>query len=378
MRPRQRRTAGILAGMRRWVVGWVLLSGGCLDMNPVFIDPTDGDEAGETTSAPPATDAIVTTEPPDTMSGWTTEMSWPTSTSTDSAAETYSPDTMGTSEPATEGGTTTGLTPQPACGDGMLDPGEECDDQNAYPYDSCTDTCTVAVCGDGIAQDGAEECDDGKNLIPNDGCFDDCTGPVCGDNIVDITEACDDSNEMNDDGCDNNCTPTQKIIFVSSQLFTGDMGGLGGADAACNAMAKNAMNGPLPGTYMAWLSTDEQSPAQRMNHSTYPYVRSDRSHIADSWNALVTGMMFAPISLNEHGEKHPGIKPLPGGCGWSSVYTSTLASGKGFGLGEDCEGWTSTFGQTLSGSIGLGEVGWTEFCEVLSCETKAPIYCVQQ
>ena len=48
------------------------------------------------------------------------------------------------------------------CGDGMVDDGEECDDGNDVETDECLGTCVAAKCGDGVPQDGVEECDDGN------------------------------------------------------------------------------------------------------------------------------------------------------------------------------------------------------------------------
>ncbi len=90
------------------------------------------------------------------------------------------------------------------CGDGVLDPGEECDDGNDVNDDSCTNVCTLPVCGDGILQPG-EACDDG-NSVNDDSCTNVCTLPVCGDGILQPGEACDDANEVDDDACTNQCT----------------------------------------------------------------------------------------------------------------------------------------------------------------------------
>lgn len=89
---------------------------------------------------------------------------------------------------------------QPAsCGDGEIDPLEECDDGNTVATDACTDTCRNAICGDGITWAGDEECDD-ANPFPNDFC-DACRLPVCGDGVKAGDEECDDGNEIPDDGC---------------------------------------------------------------------------------------------------------------------------------------------------------------------------------
>ena len=58
----------------------------------------------------------------------------------------------------------------PYCGDGTLDTGETCDDGNNTDNDSCSATCQIEVCGDGILQTAlGEKCDDG-NTKGGDGC----------------------------------------------------------------------------------------------------------------------------------------------------------------------------------------------------------------
>lgn len=50
------------------------------------------------------------------------------------------------------------------CGDGILDPAEQCDDGNLDNTDACVGTCTNAVCGDGfVYATGGEQCDDGND-----------------------------------------------------------------------------------------------------------------------------------------------------------------------------------------------------------------------
>jgi len=97
---------------------------------------------------------------------------------------------------------TTGATGK--CGDGKVDPGEECDDGNEDEVDECTTKCKPPHCGDGILQPG-EFCDDG-NYDPNDECTDTCDFAVCGDGIVyEGVEQCDDANKVDTDACRNNC-----------------------------------------------------------------------------------------------------------------------------------------------------------------------------
>ncbi|HET9989353.1 MAG TPA: hypothetical protein VFQ65_12570, partial [Kofleriaceae bacterium] len=62
-----------------------------------------------------------------------------------------------------------------ACGNGFVDPGEQCDDHNQVAGDGCSADCTsTETCGNGV-RDGLqlEECDDG-NLVSGDGCDSKC------------------------------------------------------------------------------------------------------------------------------------------------------------------------------------------------------------
>ena len=95
-----------------------------------------------------------------------------------------------------------------ACGNGYVEIGEQCDDGNSVDGDSCNNNCTLnAVCGNGIIEPG-EVCDDG-NLVNNDRCNNTCTRiAACGNGYVEIGEQCDDGNSVNGDGCDNTCTLT--------------------------------------------------------------------------------------------------------------------------------------------------------------------------
>jgi len=95
--------------------------------------------------------------------------------------------------------------PQPSCGDGNVDEGEQCDDGNTADGDGCSATCvTEPCCGDGHL-DAGEQCDDG-NTSDGDGCSATCqTEPCCGDGHLDAGEQCDDGNTSDGDGCSTTC-----------------------------------------------------------------------------------------------------------------------------------------------------------------------------
>jgi cysteine-rich repeat protein len=91
------------------------------------------------------------------------------------------------------------------CGNGILDPGEACDDGNNLDHDGCSSTCVAeAFCGNGRVEPG-EECDDG-NFDPGDGCGMHCDTEVgCGNGILEVGEECEDDNQEDGDGCSATC-----------------------------------------------------------------------------------------------------------------------------------------------------------------------------
>jgi cysteine-rich repeat protein len=72
------------------------------------------------------------------------------------------PDAPPTSQPLPDARTTTPppldapVTKQAVCGDGTIDPGEQCDDGNTLDGDTCERDCTKARCGNGILDRGEE------------------------------------------------------------------------------------------------------------------------------------------------------------------------------------------------------------------------------
>jgi spore coat protein H len=93
------------------------------------------------------------------------------------------------------------------CGDGVLEGSElcasMCEDGNRVDGDGCSAECLFEYCGDWKVQPGLGEVCEGA-----EGCSWDClTTIVCGDGIRDETEQCDDGNAIDDDTCNNYCTP---------------------------------------------------------------------------------------------------------------------------------------------------------------------------
>jgi cysteine-rich repeat protein len=105
----------------------------------------------------------------------------------------------------------------PFCGDGVVQPGEECDDGNTRNDDACVLGCKNAFCGDGFLERGVEECEP-PNTATCDATCHTIHPPRCGDRVVDPGEACDDGNSSNQDDCLNTCQlPTCGDNFIHNK-----------------------------------------------------------------------------------------------------------------------------------------------------------------
>jgi cysteine-rich repeat protein len=152
-------------------------------------------------------------------------------------AQATTPNPTGNSNPSTGPDGNNGTVPSqcvpiPKCGNGVVDPGEQCDDGNIVSGDGCSPTCTLEPanpkgCGNGVIDPG-EQCDDGaKNGTSGDNCAATCTllnpnGSVCGNGIKESGEQCDDGNTVSGDGCSPTCTlePGNTLQCMDIQAVT--------------------------------------------------------------------------------------------------------------------------------------------------------------
>ncbi len=132
------------------------------------------------------------------------------------------------------------------CGDGNVDPGEECDEgelnSNSTP-NACRENCRNAYCGDFVTDEG-EDCDDGNmnsDVNPN-ACRMDCSLPTCGDGVIDDDEA---YGEL----CDGNNVGTATCMSVDASFGGGTLRCNAGCDAydtsACILRPENCGNGVI-------------------------------------------------------------------------------------------------------------------------------------
>jgi hypothetical protein len=169
-----------------------------------------------------------------------------------------------------------------------------------------------------------------------------------------------------------------KLIFVSSALYTGNLGGLAGADSKCQALADGA---GLCGTFKAWLSDGNTDAASRLTHATGNYVLTNGQIVASGWSGLTAGTLLHAIDRTETNGAAPVGTVDCGGSPVAPVWTGTLVTGLRAPSPGSCSNWTSdgTGSAGVFGNAIQSNAAWTAMCQLLAvCQRTAALYCVQQ
>ncbi|MCX4243061.1 DUF1554 domain-containing protein [Paraliomyxa miuraensis] len=152
-------------------------------------------------------------------------------------------------------------------------------------------------------------------------------------------------------------------VFVTSQTHNGAYGGTAGADTLCNDLATAA---GLGGTFTAWLSTDTEDAAARIDPTGAPYVLVDGTIIATDLADLLDGSLDAPIDVDETGTMVFG-----------DVWTGTLADGTAAPV--HCIDWTQG-ASPLTGRCGSSATTTTAWTDNITptCGAGLRLYCFEQ
>lgn len=256
------------------------------------------------------------------------------------------------------------------CGNRTVEAGELCDD-GLDGSAMCDVNCSDVVCGDGQTNEAADEdCDDG-NADDSDDCVDLCKAASCGDGHhwldADSDEECDDGNQDDTDNCSTDCLLIEhRKVFVTSMSYLGDLGGLDGADAECNAVA---MAVGLDGFYRAWLSDSVDGPATRFDIAfagVYELNDKDSTLVtARGWDGLTKEELQHAINVDENGQEYV-----------TGVWTNTDQAGLPLSDVETCSEWTGVDSDAFIGNSGAVDMTWTVGVSQ-GCATGFSLYCFQ-
>lgn len=160
-----------------------------------------------------------------------------------------------------------------------------------------------------------------------------------------------------------------RVVFVSSQNFTGNLGGVAGADAKCQALADQSTIARIKGhTFQAWVSTGMTPVSARFVHGSQPYVLGDATVVASNWQDLTKGTLSNGIDLDELGVTRTNT------TAWTGT-TSSNANYAGLGCGDWTVGAAGTKG--VYGNVGGSGNGWSSN-GVNDCNNLNALYCFEQ
>jgi hypothetical protein len=164
------------------------------------------------------------------------------------------------------------------------------------------------------------------------------------------------------------CIGSQRV-FVSSTVYTGDLGGSPGADSTCGTLASQA---GLGGTWMAWVADGTHPPpSQRFYMSKGPYRTLNGAVVALNFPALASGNLFNAIDIDETGASQASS---------SAVKTWTGTTATGDAASQTCGGFTAGDASSIQGEVGnLGNAsGNWDADGAENCTKQQHIYCFEQ
>ncbi|HEY8376457.1 MAG TPA: DUF4215 domain-containing protein, partial [Nannocystis sp.] len=343
-----------------------------------------------------------------------------------------------TSEPATSEPATSAA---PVCGDGVLDPGEECDDGNKVSGDGCENNCKKTVisptCGDGVVNDASEECDDGndnngdactnacKQAVCGDGivyegveqcdeggagptCDADCTPAMCGDEVVNPAagEECDDGNADDTDACLSTCKNAFCGDFVVQQGVEECDDGTPGGDDLCNnckvspyryifvtsATYSGALDNVSGADFKCYQAAMQAGLPKAPENTWTAWISMNAVQASQRVDMSYTGWYVLPTD--------PPTLVAKGWAGLTSgtllhaidhteygmpivdstyVWTNTRVDGMLPGQNYNCNNWTTTADQGRVGIATATNSDWTDpmIPATVECSTMNRLYCIE-
>ncbi len=163
-----------------------------------------------------------------------------------------------------------------------------------------------------------------------------------------------------------------KRIFVTSNTYAGNLGGLAGADRKCQ-VAANAIPALATSGWRAWLSASTVDAASRFNYATSTNIDFrlvDNTVVADSWSDLTDGTLINFINKDQNGNTIPN----------SGVWTNTTPAGGIVSATTSCSDWTSASAAVRGGygNNSYKNAYWTQTLSSLECSINVfRLYCLE-
>lgn len=181
-------------------------------------------------------------------------------------------------------------------------------------------------------------------------------------------------------------TPTNSLrVFVTSEKYSGNLGGISGANNKCQARAQAAANIntlTLRSGYIfkAWLS-DNSTNAKDNIHSTLdlPYRLLDGTLIANNMADLTDGTIYTTDLIRSK----INLTELKSTIGDDYVWTKTLVNGtKVTAWDRDCLNWTTSASSSTDSTGDTGKTDyvmryWTYSQVSILCSNQARLYCFE-
>jgi hypothetical protein len=207
-----------------------------------------------------------------------------------------------------------GLCAPARCGDGLIDPGEECDDGNTDNDDACLADCRDAFCGDRFVRTGVEACDGDPprtcdttcGTTGDQSCTEECSWTAC-DPPGEVCNAVDDDCDRSTDE-EFDCI---RGLEVPCETTCGS-GGSGACNAECEAPSGAACE-PPPET-----CNGEDDDCDTVRDDGYPCYRGQTEACSGSGGCT-------------------GTRTCTNSCAWGACILAAEACD---GTDNDCDGWT--------------------------------------
>ncbi len=160
-------------------------------------------------------------------------------------------------------------------------------------------------------------------------------------------------------------------VFLSSVTYQGNLGGLTGADAKCQALADAQL---LGGRWAAWLSDGSTDARDRLS-SDGPFQLLDGRLVANSLADLTDGSISHEINRSELSD---GSTQSCTNLVWTGTYPDGTRDTSI--LYPNCSNWSASSGAGGGyGNSTVGDAYWTSISEI-ACDVSCGghLYCFEQ